>query len=193
MSIVDTARRTLSEGVRQATRAGGWAAGKGVEAFRGSDRQPGPDPQRSNHPKDLSDGDITNKVRSTVFRGLRGVDKGKVDINTVDGVVWLRGEVKSPHHVRSLEERTRAVPEVREVQNLLHIPKTPSPSRTDTPGPQRKTRSKSTPPAKPRTQPRRINADKTEAQTRDAPTTLAGEGKGRRPADFGSEGTGTRS
>jgi len=98
-------------------------------------RRPAP-PRR---PKDLDDVAIARKVESVIFRG-RTVAKGKVDVNVADGVVWLRGEVKTPDLVKQLEAKAREVPEVKGVENLLHLPKTPAPSRTDTPASQRKTR-----------------------------------------------------
>src|SRR3954463_4154085 len=67
-------------------------------------REPGPEPPRPTpapaappprRPKDLDDVAIARKVESVIFRGRR-VAKGKVDVNVADGVVWLRGEVKTP-------------------------------------------------------------------------------------------------
>lgn len=58
-------------------------------------------------------------------------------MSVVDGVVELRGEVKRPDIKKALEAQARSVPEVREVRNLLHLPKTPAPGRADSPGKQR--------------------------------------------------------
>jgi hypothetical protein len=52
-------------------------------------------------------------------------------------VVELRGEVKRPEVKQELEAQARAVPEVSDVRNLLHLPKTPAPGRADSPGKQR--------------------------------------------------------
>src|SRR4051812_33924972 len=113
----------------------------------------------SRQPKPLDDVTITRKVETELFRG-QGVDKGKISVNTADGVVWLRGEAKNPEQVKELEARTAAIPEVKRVENLLHLPKTPAPSRTDTPPPQRKTR-RSKPAATARTvTPARATAEK---------------------------------
>ena len=100
---------------------------------------PGPDPQRSRAPKPLDDVAVARKVESIIYRE-RGVQKGKIDVNAAEGVVWLRGEAKTPELIKTLERRAREVPEVKRVENLLHLPKTPAPSRTDTPPSQRKTR-----------------------------------------------------
>ncbi len=86
----------------------------------------------SQQPKDLDDVAITRKVETEIFRGTE-VDKGKIDVNTADGVVWLRGVAKNPEQVKELEAKAAAIPEVKKVENLLHLPKTPSPTRADSP------------------------------------------------------------
>jgi hypothetical protein len=45
--------------------------------------------QRKTAPKPLDDVTIARKVESIIFRH-RKVVKGKIDVNVVDGVVWLR-------------------------------------------------------------------------------------------------------
>src|SRR3954447_943333 len=44
----------------------------------------------SQQPKPLDDVTITRKVETELFRSAK-VDKGKISVNTADGVVWLRG------------------------------------------------------------------------------------------------------
>jgi hypothetical protein len=107
-------------------------------------------------------------------------------------VVWLRGEVKRAAQVRSLEQKARSVPEVRGVENLLHLSKTPAPTRADTPKRQQRTRS-STRRATPRRGGGRITDDRTDAiVSRDeaSPAEHAEQGEGRSPAPFGSTGGG---
>jgi hypothetical protein len=121
---------------------------------------------------------------------FRGADrpKDKVDVNVVDGEVYLRGEVKTPDLINTLETETRQIPEVREVHNLLHLPNTPAPTRADTPKRQQKTRR--TKAKKPRTEPRSLNADKSVAEDAHAdrrPEDLAAAGKGRPAAPLGSK------
>jgi osmotically-inducible protein OsmY len=82
-------------------------------------------------PKPLDDVTIARKVESTIFRDI-GVDKGKVDVNVAERVVWLRGEVESQDLINELEARATGVIEVRRVENLLHVPEAPAPGRTDT-------------------------------------------------------------
>jgi hypothetical protein len=138
--------------------------------------------------KDLDDVTIARKVESAVFRD-RKVAKGKVDVNVADGVVWLRGEVKTPDLVKQLEAQARAVPEVRGVENLLHLPKTPAPSRTDTPPSQRKTRrSKPRPGARKVTAPDVSEEAPAPPEAEPSPRRAAATGSGRKPAPMGSQG-----
>ena len=73
----------------------------------------------------MDDATLKAKVESTLFRAP-GAAKDKVSVTVVDGVVELRGEVKRPQDIRALEEGARAIPEVRDVQSLLHLHRTPA-------------------------------------------------------------------
>ena len=106
------ARRTKAQSKRPATRT------------RASAR---PKPE----PKPLDDVTIARKVETIIFRDI-DVDKGKVDVNVAERVVWLRGEVTSQDLITELEARATGVTEVRRVENLLHVPEAPAPGRTDT-------------------------------------------------------------
>jgi osmotically-inducible protein OsmY len=85
---------------------------------------------------DMDDRTLKNKVESVIFRPA-GSPKSTVSVDVVDAVVELRGEVKNPDAKQELEDRARSVPEVRDVRNLLHLPKVPAPGRADSPGRQR--------------------------------------------------------
>jgi hypothetical protein len=145
-------------------------------------------------PKELDDVTLARKVETELFRAA-DAPKGKVDVNAVDGVVWLRGEVKRPEQVKELEAKARAIPEVRDVENLLHLPRTPAPSRSDTPPSQQRTRSARGGRERERTAgPRRItgsvNAEKTTPEAEPSPAAKATTGTGREPAPLGSEDRG---
>jgi BON domain-containing protein len=86
--------------------------------------QPRP-PRRAAKPKHLDDVTITRKVETTLFRE-GSVDKGKISVNTAEGVVSLRGVAKTPEQIKQLEAKAREIPEVKDVENLLHLPKTPA-------------------------------------------------------------------
>lgn len=177
--------------LRDAARVGAWALEQGAGILRTvageEEKEPSserPDPQRDTTPKDFDDVTIARKVESVIFRP-RGRPKDTVSVNVVDGVVWLRGTARSPEMIRRLEAETRAIPEVVGVQNLLHLPQTPAPSRTDTPAPMRKTRSRREPPAAPRREPRTVSADKTIAQGEPLPEELARQRRGRPASPLG--------
>ena len=143
----------------------------------------------SQQPKPLDDVTITRKVETEIFRGSK-VDKGKISVNTADGVVWLRGEAKNPQQVKDLEAKTAAIPEVKRVENLLHLPKTPAPTRTDTPASQRKTRTTKASSTARKVTPARQTAEKrtTAASPKEpAPTDLASAKAGRPAAPLGSD------
>jgi BON domain len=139
----------------------------------------------------MDDVTLARKVETEIFRG-RGAPKATVNVNVVDGVVWLRGEVKRPQQVRSLEEKARSVPEVRGVENLLHLAKTPAPTRADTPKRQQRTRSSTRRPAPRRREGGRVSDDRTDALTPQAepsPVEHASKGEGRTPAPLGAADT----
>jgi hypothetical protein len=135
----------------------------------------------SQQPKDLDDVAITRKVETELFRDS-SVEKGKIDVNTADGVVWLRGVAKNPEQIKELEAKANAIPEVKRVENLLHLPKTPAPTRTDTPDTQRKTRAtKPSQSSRKVTSPRTTGASKraTSSAKEPAPADVARTGSGR--------------
>jgi hypothetical protein len=145
-------------------------------------------------PKRLDDATITDKVETILFRD-DDVDKGKIDVNTADGVVYLRGQAKTPEQIKALEAQTREIPEVRGVENLLHLPKTPAPTRADTPRSQQKSRrTKGTAAARKRTTPKRTSTERrtsAAAKAEPTPKELASKREGRRPAPLGSTGSGS--
>ena len=142
----------------------------------------------SRQPKPLDDVTITRKVETEIFRGSK-VDKGKISVNTADGVVWLRGEAKNPEQVKELEAKTKAIPEVKRVENLLHLPKTPAPTRTDSPPSQRKTRTTKATQTSRKVTPTRTTSEKraTTARKEPAPADLSAAREGRQPSPLGSD------
>ena len=157
MNPFDTVTKVVGFGIRQGTGILGRAVST-VQGLTGGAESPDePQEQRaetpaartqraatkrraSRQPKPLGDVAITRKVETEIFRDP-GVNKGGIDVNTAAGVVWLRGEAKNPEQIKDLEARAAAIPEVTRVENLLHLPGTPAPTRTDTPASQRRTRS----------------------------------------------------
>jgi osmotically-inducible protein OsmY len=183
--IASTAATVVLAPVRVAVRLAAGLLGRGGDEEAPA-RTPGPDPQRDTTPKSLSDVALARKVESVIFR-RRGVEKGKIDVNAADGVVWLRGEAKTPDLINELERTARRVPEVREVENLLHLPKTPAPSRTDTPARQRKTRRSPAKQAQRKVKLREAKAERTPEGAEPKPSDLVRERAGRKPPPMGSE------
>jgi hypothetical protein len=71
---------------------------------------------------------LAHKVESEIFRDAE-VPKGDVNVNAEDGVVFLRGQVEDESLIRVLDKSARKVQGVRDVQNLLHTPGTPAPTK----------------------------------------------------------------
>jgi osmotically-inducible protein OsmY len=69
---------------------------------------------------------LAQKVETEIFRDPK-VPKGEINVNAERGTVFLRGQVETPELIRDLEERTRKVQGVQDVENLLHLPGTPAP------------------------------------------------------------------
>jgi BON domain len=147
-----------------------------------------PSPQASQKPKDLDDVGLARKVETVIFRDAT-VPKGKIDVNAADGVVWLRGEAKTPEMIKELEQQASSIPEVKKVENLLHLPKTPAPTRTDTPPTQRRTRSSTSRPTAARKVETGVTNERLSAHGEDLPVEAAHQGEGRKPAPLGSNGS----
>jgi osmotically-inducible protein OsmY len=82
---------------------------------------------RSEAPKDLDDVTLARKVETEIFRDPEA-PKGQVNVEVVEAVVTLRGQVENPDLIEELERSTREVTGVRDVENLLHTPDTPAPN-----------------------------------------------------------------
>jgi hypothetical protein len=107
-------RRRVRRAARVVRHTGSGVVGLGRKATHPRWRQSAP----------ADDVTLAHKVETEIFRPV-GAPKGNVDVNAVDGVVWLRGQVNRPEQMRELEERARHVVGVKEVRNLLHLPGTP--------------------------------------------------------------------
>jgi osmotically-inducible protein OsmY len=81
--------------------------------------------QEKPQPDDVT---LARKVETQLFRPA-DAPKGQVSINVEQGVVYLRGEVDRPELIEDLEAKAKKVKGVREVENLLHLPGTPAPTK----------------------------------------------------------------
>ena len=83
-----------------------------------------PSPEHeSSQPDDVT---LARMVESELFRD-QDVPKHQINVNAENGKIVLRGEVEQPEMIADLEERARKIRGVQEVENLLHMPGTPSP------------------------------------------------------------------
>ena len=57
----------------------------------------------------MDDTTLTRKVETQIFR-IGGVAKGKIDVNAAGGVVWLRGEAKTPALIKRVEAKAVGQP-----------------------------------------------------------------------------------
>jgi osmotically-inducible protein OsmY len=71
---------------------------------------------------------LARKVETEIFRDA-DVPKGQINVNAENGKIVLRGEVEQPEMIKDLEKRTKKVQGVVEVENLLHTPGTPAPTK----------------------------------------------------------------
>jgi osmotically-inducible protein OsmY len=71
---------------------------------------------------------LARKVETVIFRDPE-VPKGQINVNAEHGVVVLRGQVETRELIDDLVARTREVQGVQGVENLLHVPGTPAPTK----------------------------------------------------------------
>ena len=108
-------RRQQAEAERQAQHAANVAAGEAAQA------------QGAGVPRPVDDVEVVNVVRQALS-GL-GVDTTDVTVESVDGVVTLRGQVPSREALTAVEGAVSGTPGVVEVQSFLHTPGTPAPNK----------------------------------------------------------------
>ena len=89
--------------------------------------------QKALHLKDRTkeepdDATIAHKVETELFRDA-DVPKGDINVNAENGVVYLRGQVADEGLAETLGKSARKIQGVREVENLLHTPGTPAPTK----------------------------------------------------------------
>jgi hypothetical protein len=68
----------------------------------------------------MDDAAIAGRIRTQVF-GRPDLETGRVLVDVVRGMAFLRGELKDGHAIEEIIARTRSVPGVRGVQNLIVV------------------------------------------------------------------------
>jgi len=89
--------------------------------------------QKAVHLKDRTkeepdDAMLSHKVETELFRDA-DVPKGDINVNAENGVVYLRGQVADEGLAETLGKSARKIQGVRDVENLLHTPGTPAPTK----------------------------------------------------------------
>jgi osmotically-inducible protein OsmY len=112
-------RRRVRQGERFGRTASAGAQGV-VQKAKHLEEEPKPQPD---------DATLARKVETEIFRDA-DVPKGQINVNAENGKVYLRGEVGQTGLIKDLEERTRKVQGVQDVENLLHLPGTPAPTKS---------------------------------------------------------------
>jgi hypothetical protein len=107
----------LRGGARRAERVGRAAS---AEAYGVKQKVKHRKEEEKPQPDDVT---LARKVETEIFRDA-DVPKGQINVNAENGIVVLRGEVGKPEMIRDLEEKTRKVQGVRDVENLLSAPET---------------------------------------------------------------------
>lgn len=69
------------------------------------------------------DQQLTGKVEADLFRDA-SIPKGQINVNTVDGVVYLRGTASNQQQISTIEQRIKQIEGVEAVINLLRLPST---------------------------------------------------------------------
>jgi hypothetical protein len=110
-------RRRARQGERLGRAASAQAEGI-VQKAKHIQEEPKPQPD---------DVTLTRKVETEIFRDA-DIPKGQINVNAENGKVFLRGEVGQPELIKDLEERTRKVQGVQDVENLLHLPGAEAPA-----------------------------------------------------------------
>jgi osmotically-inducible protein OsmY len=116
------ARRGKDEAVRRAD----YVAGR----VKGAARQVSPVGGREEPAERLNDPALQAKVESEIFREP-DAPKDRVSVNVENGVVYLRGELEDSGAIERLAEAAGNVGGVRAVENLLHMPGEPAPTKDE--------------------------------------------------------------
>jgi BON domain len=186
--VRDRGMALVRRGKREAARKGDYVAGhaKGV-AHEARDKATSDAPRG-----ELTDQDLARKVESIIFREA-DAPKGTVDVDAAGGTVWLRGEVPSEEVKERLVSETSAIPEVAKVEDLLHLPGVPAPTRADAPAAIRRDTSRSDAPQPPESPDEVTGEQKGHPSAEPTPAESAATGTGRHAAPLGSEDDGSSS
>ncbi len=124
----DKALKYARQGKDQAIRRADYAAGR----LKGAAREAAPVGGREDAAERLNDPAIKAKVETEIFREP-DAPKGKVSVSVESGVVYLRGELDDRASIERLGDAAGKVEGVSGVENLLHTPGEPAPTKDESP------------------------------------------------------------
>ncbi len=178
----DRAIALLRRGRQQAVQKGVYAAGHVKGAMHEARDRATPDAPKPG----LTDQELARKVESIIFREAEA-PKGTVNVDAAGSTVWLRGEVPSDETRQRLVSQTSAIPEVEKVEDLLHLPGEPAPTRADAPTAVRRDASRSDAPQRPESPDEVTSEQKSAATSEPTPAESAASGTGRQAAPLGAQ------
>jgi osmotically-inducible protein OsmY len=114
-------RRGERKAEQQARYAQGVAHGVAYKAERAKEKATGA------RDRTYDDATLETKVESEIFRSPNS-HKDRVNVNSENGVVFLRGQLESQDDIDALVAAARKVEGVQDVRSLLHLPGTPIPT-----------------------------------------------------------------
>lgn len=71
---------------------------------------------------------LKERIQSEIFKNPE-TSRQNMNVNVADGVVELRGELPTPQAIDDLIARVKAIPNVKEIHDYLHLPNTPAPNK----------------------------------------------------------------
>ena len=86
--------------------------------------------ERATHRPDAPADDLTllDRVESVLFEDP-SIPKGSLNLEVVNGVLFLRGELASRAEIERVAIAAAEIPGVNAITNLLHVPGTPAPNK----------------------------------------------------------------
>jgi osmotically-inducible protein OsmY len=114
-------RRGERKAEQQARYAQGVAQGVAHKAEKAKEKATGA------RDRTYDDATLETKVESEIFRSANS-HKDRVNVNSENGVVFLRGQLESQDDIDALVAAARKVEGVQDVRSLLHLPGTPAPT-----------------------------------------------------------------
>lgn len=120
--LKDQAARRVRKAARRGRRLGRHGASGAVGSVRRT-MHPHPAPP-------VDDSTLLARVESELFR-LRPAYKGRVLLEAVNGIVCLRGQMRSPAEIDDVIAVVREIDGVLGVDSFLHLAGTPAPNKAD--------------------------------------------------------------